>query len=518
MDRYNAQRPLAYSNWPTLDPLTHPTETGKAQEIALLKARGEQIVELPKEYDNDAVGLDAVKMRATSAFGAGVFASYHAYPYYPEFMVVDPTYLRARSPDGQSNYFGYLRELIPHYGDMPVVISEYGVPSSRGSAHVQPQGWNHGGLSEADQARIDARLTRDIYASGAAGAGLFALIDEWFKKNWAVVEFEVPADRKRMWLNVLDAEENYGVVAMRAGAKGRSPTIDGDTIDWRGSPVLYAGQAAAGIQTPLRLKTLRVAYDEAYLYFRLDVGKIDWARARYQIGIDTYRAELGDTRLPNTGSRSPVGLEFVIDLSGPKSSQVWIDQPYNLYKPVRIPGSKPPAIQYVNNPPFKTVPNDAGKWDSLVVVTNRRRISRDGSIFNSISYDRNRLFYARQSETTLADWYANEGTGVIELRIPWGMLQVTDPSSRSVLFGAADPHTPLAAVTDGFRFVVESYDPQNPAGKGDKLPRGTGAASFGTPPTWTWPTWEAPQWHAEIKPLFTAMQRAFAEIPEHPAK
>ena len=518
MDRYNAQRPIAYSNWPTLDPLNHPTETGKAQEIALLKARGEKIVEMPMEYDNDVVGLDAVKMRATPAFGAGIFVSYHAYPYYPEFMVVDPTYLRARSPDGPSNYFGYLRELIAHYGDMPVVISEYGVPSSRGSAHVQPQGWNHGGLSESDQARIDARLTRDIYASGAAGAGLFALIDEWFKKNWAVIEFEVPADRKRMWLNVLDAEENYGVVAMRAGAKGASPTIDGDTVDWRGRPVLYGGQTPAAVAPPLRLKTLRVAYDEAYVYFRLDVGKIDWAHAHYQIGIDTYRRELGDTRLPNTGSRSPVGLEFVIDLAGPKASQVWIDHPYNLYKPVLIPGSKPPATQYVNNPPFKTVANDAGKWDSLVVVTNRRRISRDGKIFDAIGYNRNRLLYARQSEATLADWYANEATGVIELRIPWGMLHVTDPSSRSVLFGAADPHTPLAATTDGFRFVVESYDPQNPAAGGDELPRGTSPGSFATPTTWTWPAWEVPQWHAEIKPLFAAMQRAFADIPEHPAK
>src|SRR2546423_1156428 len=253
MDRYNAQRPIANSHWPTLDPLNHPTDTGKAQEIALLKAGGEQIFEMSSVHDKDAIGLDAVKMHATPAFGAGIFVSYHAYPYYPEFMVVDPTYLHARSPDGPSNYFGYLRELIAHYGDMPVVISEYGVPSSRGSAHGQPQGWNHGGLSESDQARIDARLTRDIYASGAAGAGLFALIDEWFKKNWAVVEFEVPADRKRMWLNPLDAEENYGVVAMRAGAKGGSPVIDGDTVDWRGRPGFYVGQAPTSAPAPPRL-------------------------------------------------------------------------------------------------------------------------------------------------------------------------------------------------------------------------------------------------------------------------
>jgi hypothetical protein len=517
MRRYNAQRPIAYTNWPTLDPLRHPTETGKKEEVALLLARGEQIVEKPREYDNDAVGLDAVKMRATSAFPAGVFASYHAYPYYPEFLVVDPEYSKARSPEGPSNYFGYLRELVAHHGEMPVVISEYGVPSSRGVAHFQPQGWNHGGLSEQDQALANARLTRDIYASGAAGAGLFALIDEWFKKNWIVMDFEYPAERKRLWLNALDAEENYGVIAMRAGRRESRVTIDGDTADWLGRPVLYSPHARQKVAAALQLKSLRVASDEAYVYLRLDVGDIDWTRAHYQIGIDTYRRDLGDTRLPNTGSRSPVGLEFVVDLSGPSSSQVLVDHPYNLYRPVSIPGSKPAAIQHVLNPPFRTVANDAARWDSLAVVTNRRRISRDGMIFPAIGYNRNRLVHSRQSENSLADWFADTARGVIEVRLPWGMLQVVDPSSRSVLFGWDEPERSVRAeITDGFRFVVESYDPSKPRTGGDKLPRAVRGTSFGEISTWTWPSWETPQWHAEIKPLFGAMQRTFGGIPDRP--
>ena len=44
MERYNAQRPIAYTNWPSLDPLTHPTETSMTEEIALLRARGERLV------------------------------------------------------------------------------------------------------------------------------------------------------------------------------------------------------------------------------------------------------------------------------------------------------------------------------------------------------------------------------------------------------------------------------------------------------------------------------------------
>lgn len=516
MREYNAQRPVAYTNWPTLDPLVHPTETTRAQEMALLRARGERLVEAPREYDNDAAALDPNRMRATAAFPAGVFASYHAYPYYPDFLLVDPGYGTAMSPEGPSNYFGYLRDLVSHHGDMPVVISEYGVPSSRGIAHMQPQGWNHGGLTEEEQATADARLTRDIHAAGAAGAGLFALIDEWFKKNWIVVDFERPAERKRLWFNALDAEENYGVVAMRPGPKEGGIVIDGDSVDWRGRPVLYESPVPRVTgDGPLELRSLRVTEDPGYVYLRLDVGAIDWARAHYQIGIDTYGASLGDTRLPHTGTRSPAGLEFVLDIGGPGDTQLLVDHPYNPYRAVTIPGSRPAAVQYVYNPPFRTLANSAGQWDSLVVVPNRRRIGRDGHVYPAISYNRNRLTYARQQDNSLADWFAS-AAGVIEVRIPWGMLQLVDPSSRSVLHGNAATGQVAGVRTDGFRFVVESYDPANPRTGVDRLPRGVAAGTFAQPPLWSWPTWEVPAWHAEVKPLFGAMQRAFGSIPEHP--
>jgi hypothetical protein len=97
------------------------------------------------------------------------------------------------------------------------------------------------------------------------------------------------------------------------------------------------------------------------------------------------------------------------------------------------------------------------------------------------------------------------------------MLQVLDPSTRSVLFGNPSTGKVAGVATDGFRFVVESFDPSNPTSGMDRLPRSVTSSGFGELPTWTWPTWETPQSYAEVKPLFAAMQRAFAAIPEHPA-
>jgi hypothetical protein len=165
-ERYNAQRPIAYTNWPTLDPLHHPTESTQRQEDSIRDARGERLAEQSREFDNDAIGLDAALSRAEPAYEAGVFASFHAYPYYPDFMVADPGYAKARSPEGPSAYYGYLRELVEHHGRMPVVISEYGVPSSRGNAHLQPQG----GTTAATRRRSRPRSTRASRATSTPPA------------------------------------------------------------------------------------------------------------------------------------------------------------------------------------------------------------------------------------------------------------------------------------------------------------------------------------------------------------
>jgi hypothetical protein len=503
MRRYNAQRPIAYTNWPTLDPLTHITEATKKEEIALLRARGLKRDSTVNEYDNDAIGLDARVMRATAAFPAGLFASYHAYPYYPDFMVLDPIYNRASTSLGPSNYFGYLRELVKHHGDMPVLIAEYGVPSSRGMAHWQPQGWHHGGHDERAQAEIDARLTRDIHASGAAGAVLFATIDEWFKKNWLVIDFEHPAERNRLWLNPLDAEQNYGIVAMRPGLRDSAVTIDGRGDDWRETPPLYQGEASVS-REPLRLRSLTVRSDEAYVYLRLDVGRIDWKRANYLIGIDTYRPELGDTRFPYTKTSSSVGFEFMLELRGRESSRLLVDSPYNLYRLLN---------EYrVYNRPFRSRPNADGVYDSLLVTPNRQRIGRNGTLHPAYTYDRGLLRHAQQSETTLADWFTDMDNGTIEVRLPWGLLHVMDPSSHTVLYGDSTSGEVAGQTTDGFRFVVQSFDPRDPGSGGDRLPNDDAPI-----PTWRWRGWETPRWYAELKPVFHTMQRTFAALLQLPA-
>ncbi len=305
VESYNHQRPVSYTNWPTLDPLHHPTETTVEEEVAIRSSLGEELRVQPREYDNDAIGLDATLLIPTQAFPAGVFATFHAYPYYPDFMVLSPDYEDASSSLGPSHYFGYLQQLKAAHSGMPVVIAEYGVPASIGMAHLQPQGWHHGGHTEAEMAAIDRRLTLEIAEAGMAGGAVFAWIDEWFKKNWIVLEFEIPSERNRLWLNRLDAEQHYGVIAMES-----PPPVQAGS-PWRSG--WNPGDAPASYGSPDGTR-LRAVADAAYLWLQVELPEEQQVE-EVAVGFDLIDPAAGDFRWPGAaGPELPVGLEFVLQI------------------------------------------------------------------------------------------------------------------------------------------------------------------------------------------------------------
>lgn len=494
-EQYNALRPIAWTNWPTLDPLSHPTEATVAEERELRERAGRPIGRAVLEYDNDLLGLDANLVGPTPSNPAGVFASYHAYPYYPDFMNLDPGYNRARSSDGRSNYAGYLRELVRHHADMPVVIAEYGVPSSRGNAHLQAQGFDHGGHDEAAQALIDARLTRELHETGTAGGILFAWIDEWFKKNWVVIDFEIPLENTRKWHNVMDAEQHYGVLAMVAGDSATRPVLGGDPSRWKAMPMLARQDAPSGVPA-----TLRVSSDESYLYLAIETGgDFSWTTHGLEVGVDTWRASLGQHQLPRSGVSGAMGFEFVVDLPAPDSGAIRVLPEYNRY--VALDSSGDDRGRF-HRRPIAVADRSDGRFDPMLVVTNRARLGRDGTSYKAQQVDRGRLEFGTEAGSTLSDWYHDEGAGLIELRIPWDLLNVTDPSTRTLLLDrtATGPFGTVKA--EDFHFMVVAYDRRN----GD-------SAQLGPSRGWRWEGWEEPEWQARLKPVYDSMRSTWKALP-----
>ncbi|MGH7548418.1 MAG: hypothetical protein ACREMM_09605, partial [Gemmatimonadales bacterium] len=483
-DTYHSQRPVAYTNWPTLDPLRHPTEPTLEEEQALRRRYGFPPNPRLKEYDNDRESLDAMLVRTTPANVAGYFASYHVYPYYPDFIGLDPKYAAART-----RYLGYLTDLQRHHAGRPLLIAEYGIPSSRGTSHLEPDGRHHGGHDERAMAELDARLTREIREAGAAGGILFAWLDEWFKHTWVTIDLETPAERTRLWHNVENAEQHYGLLGHYAGDSASTPETGGDAARWRALPVLerYDGLA------------LRVGADPSYLYVALDGAQPGFDSARYVIGIDTYARDRGQFRLPGATAVGDVGFEFALVLNDTSDAQLLTAPWYNPYLGPRK-GMGPTGLdRFYNEAVTVNASRRDGVWDSLFVTTNRWRIGRDGRTYAARGVNRGRLRHGHAEDARLADWYMDGVARIVEVRIPWALLNVTDPSSRRVMTRYRRDGTFDTAVTDGFRFALAVRGRASGAMRGAPSPR----------VTFAWPTWEEPTWHERVKPAYFAMREVW---------
>ena len=507
---YRVQRPVGYTNWPTLDPMRHPTETTVREEVAMRERQGERLAERPREYDNDVVGLDAALLVPTPAFQGGVFAAFHAYPYYPDFMILDPAYGHASSSEGRSNYFGYLADLKAHHPDMPVLIAEYGVPASRAAAHLQPQGWHHGGHSEAAVAAANARLTREIAEAGMAGGALFAWIDEWFKKNWVVVDFERPGDRNRLWLNRLDPEQMYGVIAMEPVPAVPGATVAERSAAWRTLPPLLTSRDG----------TLRAAVDAAALWLWFDPVGSPTEDLELQIGFDMVDSAAGSWTLHGPGApRSSTGLEVVVSVRG-DTARVLKDPAVLQYRIRSVRRNFPAAG--LRTPSFALTPPGlfTGRWAQEYhrplrpivrrrgdfrperVVTNRLRFARDGTEFAAAGYDRGILLPGSLPD---GDW-ERLPDGALEIRIPWLLLNVSDPSGRHVLLDGPHP-----AKTDSVGItVVETIGVTlgvRRDGRWTTTPAGATAR-------YTWDSWETPPWRARRRPTFAAMRETWLDLEQ----
>jgi hypothetical protein len=74
-------------------------------------------------------------------------------------------------PGEPDRYAGYLASLKRHFAaHRPLLVAEFGVPSSLGSAHYGTNGRDQGGHSEAEAMAIDAELMRMMADQGIAGA------------------------------------------------------------------------------------------------------------------------------------------------------------------------------------------------------------------------------------------------------------------------------------------------------------------------------------------------------------
>jgi tetratricopeptide (TPR) repeat protein len=489
-DTYNAQHPVAMVNWPQLDPLFHSSESGRINSLA----------------------IDEAKFRVTPEFQAGLFVSYQVYQDRPTFMVHEPRYVNARDSEGPNPLVAYLRDLRAHI-PYPLVVSEYGASNSIGVLDFLPS-WSHGGHSEEEQAQILGRLTRTVRDAGCAGGVVFELIDEWYGIERVYSNFENPRDRATLWINELDPQKRYGLVGYRT-SKWR--LFAGDTAGWQAAQVLYSGSGA--------VRSVRAASDEAFLYLRLEAPCPDCATrpgvrppaeaTGYVIAINTAPSLVGLEKLPFGNLTVSGGANFLIYLGDPASARLRVAANYNPFD-VAADGKLTQKTGFVPSLLKE------GTFQQLAFPLERHRRGPGGvSLPEEQSFVLSGLRYGNGDPgsndfDSLAEWFYDAKDKAILLRIPWGKLLVTDPSSLHVFYGFDDAGVTKSVPSSGVSvsvFAVKgaSGGDWSSLSVSESFPPASGG-SIGRAERLAWSKWDAVHPDTYLKRAYHDVQKDFADL------
>lgn len=471
------------------------------------------------------------KINVKPALYAGLFASYAAFPYYPESVMRNQQFLRARDSEGPNPVYGYLRDLRSRLS-VPLVVSALGVPSSMGIKRFQSTGWNQGGHSEEDQAKILTRLVRSARESGCSGGLVFELMDEWFKDDWLKQGFKHSPERAPLWLNDMDPAERYGL----AGYRTRHwKLFGGDAAEWEGQQKLYGAATPKpvgdGFDSDRAIRSVQAATDEGYLYLRIDLecldcvagkrdGKLHWDRAAFAVALNTQPGRAGIRRLPFGNVSIASGANFLLFLGEPAQSRLLAADNYNPFQmtpDAELGGD----LQVMYRRGFETVLKDGGSFVEMALNPNSRQGGLGSTAPAGQSYSFSVMRYgngnpAAPDYNSLAEWYADVKNKAILVRIPWSKLLVVDPSSNLVLGGFAEKTGERLATSTMLEVSVFALKPGGAAGDLGRmsvvasLPASDG--SIQKPQAITWKRWDSVAPPLYLKKAYSALQQTFSQM------
>lgn len=396
---YKMQRPTSFTNWVTTDMLSHPNEP------------------LAKE---DKVTVNTEHIKAKKTFKPGLFASYHIYPYYPDFMNYQHEYSQFKDADGKTNtYRAYLKELRKQH-TVPVLVAEFGIPASRGMAHENIyMGFNQGDIDEKAQGEMDKFMLQNIYDEGYCGGLVFTWQDEWFKRTWNTMDFDIP-ERRAYWSNPQTNEQEFGVLAFEPGKKESICYVDGNPDEWQNSRLLAKGSNFS----------VYAKQDEKYLYLYAKVDNFNLEKDKFIIAIDVT-PNSGSLALQDTDIRFQRPVDFIVNIEGKSNSRIMVhsyyDSFYYLYAKQLKMIERNTAFESKNNNIFNPM---------YLCLNKELYLPQDKVVIPLSKYETGRLTFGdgnpkNDTFNSLTDFNAQGDN--IEIRIPWELLNFMDPSTKSIM-------------------------------------------------------------------------------------
>lgn len=466
-ETYKFQVPLAFSNWITTDPLTHPNEP---------------------HFDEDKATVNTENVKCRN-FGPGMFASYHIYPYYPDSLNYQEDYLEYTDDSGKVNtYEAYLEDLkLAH--TMPIIVAEFGIPTSRGMGHESVMGYNQGMVDETAQGAMLIDMLGSIENAKYAGGIVFTWQDEWFKRTWNNVMFDI-ADRRPYWSNIQTTEQCFGLLAFDPGKESMAAYVDGDVSEWRNAkPTVTTAQGKLYIKS-----------DERYLYIMLDAGNYDFEKDTLLIPINTI-ADQGNLKAAQYNAEFDTAADFLIYINGKDNSHIYVDRYYDAFNYYFLESKKLSDIKAEENAGVK----NSGMFDIMRLCYGYNlTVKGTNQVVPDKAYETGKLRYGNgnpkaQEYKSLSDFYFKNGK--LEIRIPWQLLNVMDPSGKQQIsdFRKTQVISPQAYQSFDFGFAYRT---------------GTESLKITLGGSYEYNGWNTPTWHERLKPAYYELQNYFKKFTE----
>lgn len=310
--------------------------------------------------------------------------------------------------------------LVNHHS-IPVVISEFGIPTSRAMAHIDVNtGRNQGAMSEREQGAALVDCYNDIKAAGCAGSCIFSWQDEWFKRTWNTLH-SVDLKRNPYWSDYQTNEQFFGILSFDPGKERSVCYVDGDASEW----------TEADVAADRGDMSVSVKYDEKYIYFLIRKDGLDFENDTIYLPIDTTQ-KTGSNYCENFGLKFDRAADFLVKINGSDNSRIYVQERYealrstyafeiykfNTYETGNIPEKDSPLFKEIDLILHKKEVTTARSDETLAMTFNTGKLRYGNANPDSADFD------------SLADFCAFGD--FIELKLPWQILNFGDPSEMMI--------------------------------------------------------------------------------------
>ncbi len=393
-DKYGVQRPAGFTSGPGTDFLEY--ENVYARQLS--------------KY----ASLDPENLKALTGMKAGIFAAYRLLDFCPDFdkylsqECLSRLGTRLEGMNRDEVYDGYI-DLLSRYHTIPV-IALYGISSARGpvTTGVDP-------VNEKEQGENLAIISRTVEADGLAGGIIDSWQDKWSTKSWNTA-FAQETSRNYMWHDLQTAAQGTGLMAF---APGESAVCipDGDKSEWTDRDCFYDRD---GIRLSAR-------YDAEGLYILAE--GVD-REGTWILPIDT-KDGTGASGIEGSAAVFTGGAEFVLRLSGEKDTRLLVQERYDAVRErflYDIEGRD--AFIHFPDPDshtFVPVTIPLENQTMVDILTPETRALKRLGIYETGHLVHGIMNPGSESYNSLADFCF--GSGFAEIRIPWLLLNIGDPSN-----------------------------------------------------------------------------------------